>query len=125
MPVQHGTGGRGLCHEGVGEPQVRGSQEAGAKPPAGAVWEKEGPERGRQEQSVPDTKTLGVGGLVDGQERRMRDSLESPNLDVKKARSPAFKNQCNDRGHFQDFCTRKKPRKMSEGSKWWWYTGTE
>ena len=55
--------------------------------------------------------------LVDGQEHRMRDSLENPNLDVKKASSAGFKNQCNDRGHFQDFCTRKKPHKLSEGSE--------
>ena len=47
----------------------------------------------------------------------MRDSLESQNLDVKKVSSKAFKNQCNDRRHFQYFCTRKKPLKMSEGSK--------
>jgi hypothetical protein len=74
LTVQHGAGGRGLCPEGDEEPHVCGSQEAGAEPPAGAVWEKRGPEKAAKIKTVPVRIPLSGGrGLENDQVHQMQE----------------------------------------------------
>ena len=90
-----------------------------------------------RETDKNSVKILSGGGLTSGQVHRVQDKEirgdlgnckyggrkghgKSPDFDLNKASCAAFDNKCTPcsrKGHFEDFFTRKKPKKASEDSK--------